>query len=111
MRSYLNKVAAPVYKTDINSREDSLQDTLLPDKVGTNFADNGLPLGRYSSHAGYNPLSFFLSSNQITPSAPCSQMVSVYVRFEVFTAVTMKNGVVWDVTPCGSCKNRRFGGT
>jgi hypothetical protein len=28
------------------------------------------------------------------------------VRFEVFTAVTMKNGVFWDVTPCGSCKNR-----
>jgi hypothetical protein len=23
----------------------------------------------------------------------------------------MKNGVLWDVTPCGSCKNRRFGGT
>jgi hypothetical protein len=23
------------------------------------------------------------------------------VRFEVFTAVTMKNGVFWDVTPCG----------
>jgi hypothetical protein len=21
----------------------------------------------------------------------------------------MKNGVFWDVTPCGSCKNRRFG--
>jgi hypothetical protein len=33
------------------------------------------------------------------------------VRFEVFTAVTMKNGVFSDVTPCGSCKNRRFGGT
>jgi hypothetical protein len=30
-------------------------------------------------------------------------------RFEVFTAVTMKNGVFWDVTPCGSCNNRRFG--
>jgi hypothetical protein len=29
------------------------------------------------------------------------------VRFEVFTAVIMKNGVLWDVTPCGSCKNRR----
>jgi hypothetical protein len=26
-------------------------------------------------------------------------------RFEVFMAVTMKNGVFWDVTPCGSCKN------
>jgi hypothetical protein len=24
------------------------------------------------------------------------------VRFEVFTAATMKNGVFWDVTPCGS---------
>jgi hypothetical protein len=22
----------------------------------------------------------------------------------------MKNDVFWDVTPCGSCKNRRFGG-
>jgi hypothetical protein len=33
------------------------------------------------------------------------------VRFEVFTAVTMKNDVFWNVTPCGSCKNRRFGGT
>jgi hypothetical protein len=33
------------------------------------------------------------------------------VRFEVFTAVTMKNDVFLDVTPYGSCKNRRFGGT
>jgi hypothetical protein len=23
----------------------------------------------------------------------------------------MKNGVFWDVTSCGSCKNRSFGGT
>jgi hypothetical protein len=22
-----------------------------------------------------------------------------------------KQGVFWDVTPCGSCKNQRFGGT
>jgi hypothetical protein len=29
------------------------------------------------------------------------------VRFEVFMAVTMKNGVFWVVTPCGSCKNQR----
>jgi hypothetical protein len=32
--------------------------------------------------------------------------ILVLVRFEVFTAVTMKNGASWDVTPCGSCKNR-----
>jgi hypothetical protein len=36
----------------------------------------------------------------------------VYIlRLEVFTAVTMKNTVFWDVTPCRSCVNRRFGGT
>jgi hypothetical protein len=34
------------------------------------------------------------------------------VGFEVFTAVTMKNAVFWDVAPCRSCEmNRRFGGT
>jgi hypothetical protein len=34
-----------------------------------------------------------------------------YVRFEVFTAVTTKIAVFLDVTPCGSCTDRRFGGT
>jgi hypothetical protein len=32
------------------------------------------------------------------------------VRSEVFTALTMKNAVFWDVTPCGCCKYRSFGG-
>jgi hypothetical protein len=40
-----------------------------------------------------------------------SKKVKYYVRFEVFTAVTMKNGVFWVVTPCGSCTNRRIGRT
>jgi hypothetical protein len=31
------------------------------------------------------------------------------MKFEVFTAMIMKNGVIWDV--CGFCKNRCFGGT
>jgi hypothetical protein len=33
-----------------------------------------------------------------------------YVRFEVFTAVTMKNAVFWDVMLYSSSKNQRFGG-
>jgi hypothetical protein len=33
------------------------------------------------------------------------------VIFEVFTAVTLKNAVFWDVAPCRSCVNRSFGGT
>jgi hypothetical protein len=36
---------------------------------------------------------------------------TLHVTYEVFTAVTMKNVVFWDVTPCGSSKSRRFGGT
>jgi hypothetical protein len=50
---------------------------------------------------------------------------SIWCKIEGFTAVTMKNIVgflgfhggdyekwcFWDVTPCGFCKNRRFGGT
>jgi hypothetical protein len=31
--------------------------------------------------------------------------------FEVFTAVTMKSVLFWDVALCGSCKNQHFGGT
>jgi hypothetical protein len=34
-----------------------------------------------------------------------------FVRFYVFTAVTMKNAVFWDVTPRGSCKTLLFRGT
>jgi hypothetical protein len=33
------------------------------------------------------------------------------VRFEAFSAVTMKKVVFWDVALCRSCINRRFGGT
>jgi hypothetical protein len=55
--------------------------------------------------------------DNIKNPAPCGQFVKILlngvedVRFEVFTVVTMKNVVFWDVTQCGSCKNRRFGGT
>jgi hypothetical protein len=39
------------------------------------------------------------------------QQKQINVRFEVFTAVTMKNAVFCDVTQRDVCKNRRFGGT
>jgi hypothetical protein len=42
---------------------------------------------------------------------PHCQVCSPHVRFEVFMAVTVKNGVFRDVTPYGSCKNRRFRGS
>jgi hypothetical protein len=39
-----------------------------------------------------------------------ANVMKYYVRFEVFTAVTMKNAVFWDVAPCRFCVNRRFRG-
>jgi hypothetical protein len=36
-----------------------------------------------------------ITSTLKSPAGEC------YLRFEVFTAVTMKNTVFWDVTPCG----------
>jgi hypothetical protein len=44
-----------------------------------------------------------------TSGGPCLQ--GSKVRVEVFTAVTMKNAVFWDVTLCGPSKNRLLGGT
>jgi hypothetical protein len=37
-----------------------------------------------------------------------NRMEAVCVRFEVLRALITKNVVTWDVTPCGSCKSRRF---
>jgi hypothetical protein len=55
-------------------------------------------------------LSHFISLKFVLIISP--QTVFLYnVRFEVFTAVTMKNGVFWDAMPYGSCKNRGFGRT
>jgi hypothetical protein len=52
-----------------------------------------------------------LSLRSINRICPSSVRSDIYARFEVFTAVTMKDAVFWDVTPCGSCKNRRCGGS
>jgi hypothetical protein len=32
-------------------------------------------------------------------------------RWRAIVNLVMNKAVFWDVTPCGSCKNRRFGGT
>jgi hypothetical protein len=45
-----------------------------------------------------------------TPIFHCDFLLAVEdLRFS--RRLTMKNGVLWDVMPCGPCNNRRFGGT
>jgi hypothetical protein len=48
-----------------------------------------------------------ISPTQATELFPM-QTIAHIVGFEAFTAVNVKNAVVWDVAPCGF--NRRFGG-
>jgi hypothetical protein len=50
-----------------------------------------------------------LLRTQLQQSIINDAAVIVHVTFEVFTAVTLKNAIIWDVTPCCSHKNRRFG--
>jgi hypothetical protein len=47
----------------------------------------------------YYAVEFHNSSREVEAKLGC-------VRFEVFTAVTMKTAVFWDVTPCSYCENR-----
>jgi hypothetical protein len=54
---------------------------------------------------------FYHKNNRNQTRLLTTSNLQFFVRFEVFATVTMKNGVFWDVTPCGSCKNRRFGVT
>jgi hypothetical protein len=56
----------------------------------------------------------------ISPAVMVSQSVYFVTEFvcsrkvlkQIFiNNIILQNGVIWDVTPCGSCKDRRFGGT
>jgi hypothetical protein len=58
---------------------------------------------------GYRiPVRTSQETHYVSATEPISQY---YVKFDVSTAVTMKNVVFWDVTPCGSYYNRHFCGT
>jgi hypothetical protein len=50
-------------------------------------------------------------SSEPSKFSPFYASFSVDVRFEVFTAVAMKNAVFQDLTLCASYKKGRFGGT
>jgi hypothetical protein len=57
----------------------------------------------FTLNLGYLLCYYIYSENKVS-----KDLIFSYVRFEIFLAVTMKNVVFWDVTPCRSCKNRHF---
>jgi hypothetical protein len=74
---------------------DSLAQVIFPDRLKFAAVKPIFRNGDKHEPSNYRPISLLSTFSK--------------VRFDVFTAVTMKNGVCWVVTPCGSCKNRRFG--
>jgi hypothetical protein len=66
---------------------------------------------RVSSVLVLSNLFYHRTINSFDHSAWNVLTILFFVRFEVITVVTMKNAVFWDVAPCRSCVNRRFGGT
>jgi hypothetical protein len=51
------------------------------------------------------PIAWLLCSSWASSREQANNNGMYFVRFEVFTAVTMKNAVFWDVTPCCSSLN------
>jgi hypothetical protein len=74
---------------------------------------NVLPYGSPSKLLNQFELNFvFRVYSRLSGYSPYQSDVNlVYVKFEAFTAVTMKNSVSWDMAKFRSCVNRRFGGT
>jgi hypothetical protein len=66
------------------------------------------------SHQAYSlaTILIYIKLNLVSCATDICQLLgnSCVVRLAIFTAVTMKNALFWDVTSCGSCKSRRFGG-
>jgi hypothetical protein len=58
----------------------------------------------------YHPVTY-ASLVQISTSAPRSQTPSVYVGFEVLTAVVMNVAIFWDIALCSMYVNQHFRGT
>jgi hypothetical protein len=54
----------------------------------------------------YTPVLASSDGNCCVTYGTYGALIKLLDRFDVFTAVTMNNAVLWDVTPRGSCKNR-----
>jgi hypothetical protein len=69
-------------------------------------------IGAFLKHVTiYNYLCLFTRVYFLREAEESNEIFTQSVRFEIFTAMTMKYGVFWDITPRGSYENRRFEGT
>jgi hypothetical protein len=82
-------------------------------KLGSIVALSGIASStvRLIARLGYALDTLDIRSRSLRYTSACTphSVVRLHFFFEVY--LLLKNGVFWVVTPCGSCKNRRFGGT
>jgi hypothetical protein len=81
-----------IYVTSVNKQKLNFQ--------GTNMDKKHHRMKRW--------LSYLMGTKKSSPTVllELSNFVETWIIIS-----TRKDGVFWDVTLCGSCKNRRFGGT
>jgi hypothetical protein len=84
---------------------------ILPASLITGRESRAQPVTRMARNQHRPGLN--LSSTPTAPTAPRESVVTVECCDSSFVQNKMapKNAVYWDVTPSGSCKNLRFGGT
>jgi hypothetical protein len=71
------------------------------------FCRWSLPVRSFSKNLSFSSLPCYL----LHPShIPWFAGTNNWWKVQFILLIIQKNGVFWDVTPCGSCKNRRFGG-
>jgi hypothetical protein len=69
------------------------------DELNTDFSCDTILFVFYMQTMGW--------TTEGSSSCPGRGKIYLDVGFEVFTAMTMKKAVFWDVTPCRSCVNRQ----
>jgi hypothetical protein len=70
-----------------------------------------ISVGLYYNRIHIDDYQFFYSNMMLMLPEECWLKLFHWVRFEAFTAVSMKNVVFFDVVLCRSCVDQCFGGT
>jgi hypothetical protein len=89
--------------TQRNILEDGIYNILFRGRTTDKFCKGKLQQRTMQNRKYCYPSMALVSFNVSRPH-------NVSLDYQKFS-VKMKNGVFWEVTPCGSCKNGRFGGT
>jgi hypothetical protein len=79
--------------------------------LGFHFLNPDFKAFLQASYKGRCEIWILINVNMLKPSLFAQVHMDKIIGSVYKHPFILKNGVFWDVTPCGTCKNRRFGGT